>query len=77
MLAIGGFSLTLIGTFLVRSGVLSSVHAFASDPTRGFFIMVLIALRHRRALALFAWRAPTLQGGAAFRHSEPRKRAVC
>ncbi len=48
LLAIGGFSLSLIGTFLVRSGVLSSVHAFATDPTRGFFIMVLIALRHRR-----------------------------
>ena len=48
LLAIAGFSLSLIGTFLVRSGVLSSVHAFATDPTRGFFIMVLIALRHRR-----------------------------
>ena len=48
LLAIAGFSLSLIGTFLVRSGVLSSVHAFANDPTRGFFIMVLIVLRHRR-----------------------------
>ena len=66
LLAIGGFSLSLIGTFLVRSGVLSSVHAFASDPTRGFFIMVLIAVAIGGALALFAWRAPTLQGGAAF-----------
>jgi cytochrome c-type biogenesis protein CcmF len=66
LLAIAGFSLSLIGTFLVRSGVLSSVHAFASDPTRGFFIMVLIALAIGGALALFAWRAPTLQGGAAF-----------
>ena len=66
LLAITGFSLSLIGTFLVRSGVLSSVHAFASDPTRGFFIMVLIALAIGGALALFAWRAPTLQGGAAF-----------
>ena len=66
LLAIGGFSMSLIGTFLVRSGVLSSVHAFASDPTRGFFIMVLIAGAIGGALALFAWRAPTLQGGAAF-----------
>ena len=66
LLAIAGFSLSLIGTFLVRSGLTSSVHAFASDPTRGFFIMVLIALAIGGALALFAWRAPTLQGGAAF-----------
>jgi cytochrome c-type biogenesis protein CcmF len=66
LLAIAGFSLSLIGTFLVRSGVLSSVHAFASDPTRGFFIMILIALAIGGALALFAWRAPRLQEGAAF-----------
>src|SRR4051812_1269872 len=66
LLAIGGFSLSLIGTFLVRSGVLSSVHAFASDPTRGFFIMVLILVAIGGALALFAVRAPTLQGGTAF-----------
>ena len=66
LLAIAGFSMSLIGTFLVRSGVLSSVHAFASDPTRGFFIMVLIALAIGGALALFAWRAPRLQGGASF-----------
>ncbi len=66
LLAIGGFSLSLIGTFLVRSGVLSSVHAFASDPTRGFFIMVLIFCAIGGALGLFAWRAQTLQGGASF-----------
>src|ERR1700753_990928 len=66
LLAIGGFSMSLIGTFLVRSGVLSSVHAFAPDPTRGFFIMVLIALAIGGALALFAWRAPSLQGGTSF-----------
>jgi cytochrome c-type biogenesis protein CcmF len=66
LLAIGGFSLSLIGTFLVRSGVLSSVHAFASDPTRGFFIMVLIFVAIGGALGLFAWRAHTLQGGATF-----------
>jgi cytochrome c-type biogenesis protein CcmF len=66
LLAIGGFSLSLIGTFLVRSGVLSSVHAFASDPTRGFFIMMLILCAIGGALGLFAWRAPTLKGGASF-----------
>ena len=66
LLAIAGFSMSLIGTFLVRSGVLSSVHAFASDPTRGFFIMVLIFCAIGGALGLFAWRAPTLRGGAAF-----------
>ena len=66
LLAIGGFSLSLIGTFLVRSGVLSSVHAFASDPTRGFFIMVLILCAIAGALGLFAWRAPTLKSGASF-----------
>src|ERR1700742_3002119 len=66
LLAIGGFSMSLIGTFLARSGLSSSVHAFASDPTRGLFILVLIAVAIGGALALFAWRAPTLQGGAAF-----------
>jgi cytochrome c-type biogenesis protein CcmF len=66
LLALAGFTMSLIGTFLVRSGVLSSVHAIASDPTRGFFIMVLIALAVGGALVLFAVRAPTLQGGAAF-----------
>ncbi len=66
LLAIAGFSMSLIGTFLVRSGVLSSVHAFASDPTRGFFIMMLIFCAIGGALGLFAWRAPTLKGGAAF-----------
>ncbi len=66
LLAIGGFSLSLIGTFLVRSGVLSSVHAFASDPTRGFFIMILILCAIGGALGLFAWRAPTLKSGASF-----------
>src|SRR6201992_2277758 len=66
LLAIGGFSMSLIGTFLVRSGVLSSVHAFASDPTRGVYILVMLGLAIGGALALFAWRAPKLQGGAAF-----------
>ena len=66
LLAITGFSMSLIGTFLVRSGVLTSVHTFASDPTRGFFILILIGLAIGGALALFAWRAPKLQSGTAF-----------
>jgi cytochrome c-type biogenesis protein CcmF len=66
LLAILGFSLSLIGTFLVRSGVLSSVHAFASDPTRGVYILAMLVVAIGGALALFAWRAPQLQGGAAF-----------
>jgi cytochrome c-type biogenesis protein CcmF len=66
LLAIAGFSLSLIGTFLVRSGVLSSVHAFASDPTRGLYILVLIFGAIGGALALFAWRAPSLQTGTSF-----------
>ena len=66
LLAIAGFSLSLIGTFLVRSGVLSSVHSFASDPTRGLYILGLIFGAIGSALALFAWRAPSLEEGAAF-----------
>jgi cytochrome c-type biogenesis protein CcmF len=66
LLAIMGFSLSLIGTFLVRSGVLSSVHAFASDPTRGVFILMMLVAAIGGALGLFAWRAPQLQSGTAF-----------
>ncbi len=66
LLAIGGFSMSLIGTFLVRSGLTTSVHSFASDPTRGLYILALIFCAIGGALALFAWRAPKLQGGAAF-----------
>jgi cytochrome c-type biogenesis protein CcmF len=66
LLAILGFSLSLIGTFLVRSGVLSSVHAFASDPTRGEFILLMLVVAIGGALGLFAWRAPQLGSGAAF-----------
>jgi cytochrome c-type biogenesis protein CcmF len=66
LLAIGGFSLSLIGTFLVRSGVLSSVHAFANDPERGVYILAMLVVAIGGALALFAWRAPRLEGGAAF-----------
>jgi cytochrome c-type biogenesis protein CcmF len=66
MLAIGAFSLSLLGTFLVRSGVLTSVHAFATDPRRGIFILVLLALVIGSSLMLFAWRAPKVALGGAF-----------
>jgi cytochrome c-type biogenesis protein CcmF len=66
LLAIIAFSLSLVGTFLVRSGVLTSVHAFASDPRRGVFILLLLSLYTGGALLLFAWRAPQLQGGGLF-----------
>ncbi len=66
LLAILAFSLSLIGTFLVRSGVLTSVHAFASDPTRGVFILVLLCVFIGGALTLFAFRAGTLAPGGVF-----------
>ncbi len=66
LLAILTFSLSLIGTFLVRSGVLTSVHAFASDPRRGVFILLLLGIATGGALLLFAIRAPSLQGGGLF-----------
>lgn len=66
LLALLAFALSLLGTFLVRSGVLSSVHAFASDPARGLFILVLLAVVIGVALALYAWRAPTLAARGAF-----------
>ena len=66
LLAILAFSLSLLGTFLVRSGVLTSVHAFATDPRRGLFILVFLALVIGGALLLFAWRAPALRSGARF-----------
>ncbi len=66
LLAILAFSLSLLGTFLVRSGVLTSVHAFATDPTRGVFILALLAISIGGSLLLYAWRAPSLQGGGVF-----------
>ncbi len=66
LLAILAFSLSLIGTFLVRSGVLTSVHTFASDPTRGVFILMILVLFIGGALALYAWRAPALKQGGLF-----------
>ena len=66
LLAIVCFSLSLLGTFLVRSGVLSSVHAFATDPTRGLFILAFLVVAVGASLALYAWRAPTVGLGARF-----------
>ncbi len=66
LLAILTFSLSLLGTFLVRSGVLTSVHAFASDPTRGVFILAILTLFIGGALALFAIRAPEMKQGGLF-----------
>ena len=65
-LAILAFSFSLLGTFLVRSGALTSVHAFASDPRRGVFILMILALFIAGSFALFAWRAPTLKQGGLF-----------
>jgi len=66
LLAILTFSLSLVGTFLVRSGVLTSVHTFASDPARGVFILAILVLFIGGGLSLFAWRAPMLKQGGLF-----------
>ena len=66
LLAIMAFSLSLLGTFLVRSGVLSSVHAFATDPARGLFILAFLVIAIGASLALYAWRAPKVGLGARF-----------
>jgi cytochrome c-type biogenesis protein CcmF len=66
LLAIMTFSLSLLGTFLVRSGVLTSVHSFATDPTRGIFILCILGIFIGGAFALFAWRAPMLKAGGIF-----------
>lgn len=66
LLAISAFSLSLLGTFLVRSGVLTSVHAFATDPTRGVFILIFLVAVIGTSLALFAWRAPSVGLGGRF-----------
>jgi len=65
-LAIVTFALSLLGTFLVRSGVLTSVHSFATDPARGVFILLLLIVFVGGAFALFAWRGPGLRGGGVF-----------
>src|SRR6187401_945597 len=66
LLAILTFSLSLLGTFLVRSGVLTSVHTFATDPTRGVFILAILVIFIGGAFALYAWRAPALKQGGLF-----------
>ncbi len=66
LLAISAFSLSLLGTFLVRSGVLTSVHAFATDPRRGIFILALLVAVIGSSLALYAWRAPKVGLGGRF-----------
>ena len=66
LLAIGAFSLSLLGTFLVRSGVLVSVHAFASDPARGLFILIFLGIVVGASLLLYAWRASDLETKVGF-----------
>ncbi|MDP1637777.1 MAG: heme lyase CcmF/NrfE family subunit [Candidatus Nitrotoga sp.] len=66
LLAIIAFSLSLLGTFLVRSGVLTSVHSFASDPARGLFILAFLSIVVGSSLVLFAWRAPKVGLGSGF-----------
>ena len=67
LLAISAFALSLLGTFLVRSGVITSVHAFATDPTRGVFILALLGVYIGGALFLYALRAPATDNGGRFR----------
>jgi cytochrome c-type biogenesis protein CcmF len=66
LLAITGFSLSVLGTFLVRSGIIESVHAFASDPERGLFILIFLGVCTGTALVLYAWRAPLFRSNAGF-----------
>jgi cytochrome c-type biogenesis protein CcmF len=66
MLAVVAFSMSMVGTFLVRSGVLTSVHAFAIDPERGTFLLALLAIYVGAAFVLFAWRGASLKEGAPF-----------
>ena len=66
LLAISAFSLSLLGTFLVRSGVLTSVHSFATDPKRGVFILAFLVIVIGSSLLLFAWRAPKIGLGGKF-----------
>ena len=67
LLAILTFSLSLLGTFVVRSGLLTSVHAFVVDPERGLYILFLLALSIGGSLALYAWRAPMMEAGGLFK----------
>jgi cytochrome c-type biogenesis protein CcmF len=65
-LALGAFTFSMLGAFLVRSGVLTSVHAFAVDPKRGVLLLIILSLTAGSAFALFAWRAPKLAPGGVF-----------
>jgi len=65
-LALGAFTFSMLGAFLVRSGVLTSVHAFAVDPTRGMLLLAILGVTAGSAFALFAWRAPSLAPGGLF-----------
>lgn len=67
LLAISAFALSLLGTFLVRSGVITSVHAFATDPTRGIFILILLGIYVGGSLLLYAWRAPSTMKSGQFK----------
>ena len=75
MLAVIAFSMSMVGTFLVRSGILTSVHAFAIDPERGTFLLALLAIYVGAAFILFAVRGANLEGRRAVRAGQPRKRA--
>jgi len=66
LLSITGFSLSVLGTFLVRSGIIESVHAFANDPERGLFILIFLGICVGSALLLYAWRAPLFRSNAGF-----------
>ena len=66
ILAIFTFSLSLLGTFLVRSGILTSVHAFATDPARGIFILAFLGIVIGGSLLLYAWRAPAIRSAGGF-----------
>ena len=77
LLAIATFSLSLLGTFLVRSGVLTSVHAFASDPTRGLFILIFLGIVIGGSLLLYALRAPSNDDDGAAVRRRPRARRCC
>ncbi len=66
LLAIGAFSLSLLGTFLVRSGVLTSVHAFATDPERGIFVLIILGVTVGGSLLLYAWRGPKILAGSKY-----------
>jgi len=66
LLALLAFSLSLLGTFLVRSGVLTSVHSFAADPARGLFILIFLCIVIGGSLTLYAWRAPDVTSGGKF-----------